>query len=58
MRRYFYEKCKLGLNLLLESYEKDSVFKSYIRCYCKLFKDVLENKPLDNTKQKNHYWMI
>ena len=28
-------------------------YPSYIKSLCKLFKDVLENKTLDNTEQKN-----
>ena len=50
--RYFYEKCKLGLNLLLESYEKDSIIYHTLNHYCKLFKDVLENQGLDTIEQK------
>tara|TARA_B100001094_G_C17998441_1_gene703879 strand:- start:191 stop:835 length:645 start_codon:yes stop_codon:yes gene_type:complete len=50
--RYFYEKCKEGLNLLLESYEKDSIIYHTLNHYCKLFKDVLDNKELDTIEQK------
>tara|TARA_B100002051_G_C16661357_1_gene599296 strand:- start:126 stop:770 length:645 start_codon:yes stop_codon:yes gene_type:complete len=50
--QYFYEKCKGGLNLLLESYEKDSIIYHTLNHYCKLFKDVLENKELCNEEQK------
>ena len=48
----FYEKCKDGLNILLESYEKDSIIYYTLNHYCKLFKDILEKKDFENEEQK------
>ena len=50
--RFFYEKCKDGLTILLESYEKDSIIYYTLNHYCKLFKDVLDKKNFDNIEQK------
>lgn len=50
--RYFYEKCRDGLNLLLQSYEKDSIIYHTLNHYCKLFKDILEKKTIENEEQK------
>ena len=49
---FFYEKCKDGLTILLESYEKDSIIYYTLNHYCKLFKDVLDKKNFDNIEQK------
>ena len=50
--RFFYEKCKDGLNILLESYQKDSIIYHTLNHYCKLFKDTLERKPIDSEEEK------
>lgn len=52
IHQYFYEKCKDGLNILLESYEKDSIIYYTLNHYCKLFKDILEKKDFENEEQK------
>tara|TARA_Y100000389_G_C17266140_1_gene415549 strand:- start:26 stop:670 length:645 start_codon:yes stop_codon:yes gene_type:complete len=50
--QYFYEKCRDGITLLLQSYEKDSIIYHTLNHYCKLFKDILDKKSIENEDQK------
>jgi hypothetical protein len=51
IHQYFYEKCQIGLTLLLESYQKDSIIYHTLNHYCNLFKDTLEKKEKKEKKE-------
>ncbi len=44
--KYFYEKCIVGLNKLINCYEKESTISRTLELYCKILQDSLsETKP-------------
>ena len=45
--RYFYQKSILGIDLLLKSYEKDTIIHYTLQHYKKMIKDSLESKEIE-----------
>ena len=45
--KYFYQKCREGITKLLKSYDKGSIIHYTLNHYCKMFKDVIEEKEID-----------
>ena len=46
MYNYFYDKCILGLTILLEGYDKDSIIHHTLTHYISTLNDVLEGKEI------------
>ena len=45
--KYFYQKCMEGITKLLKSYDKGSIIHYTLTHYCKMFKDVIEQKEIE-----------
>ena len=45
--KYFYQKCMEGITKLLKSYDKGSIIHYTLTHYCKMFKDVIDQKEID-----------
>ena len=45
--KYFYQKCREGITKLLQSYDKGSIIHYTLNHYCKMFKDVIEEKEIE-----------
>lgn len=45
--KYFYKKCREGITKLLKSYDKGSIIHYTLNHYCKMFKDVIEEKEIE-----------
>lgn len=49
--KYFYEKCSEGIDILLNSYDKDSIIHHTLLHYKKMFTDILNGKDIENEKE-------
>lgn len=49
---FFYQKCKIGLEKLTECYDKSSIIHHTLSHYCLLFKNVIDNQPIDKIDDK------
>lgn len=50
--RFIFEKCKIGLEKLIESYDKESTISRTIELYCKMLSDSLEKKEIEKDDYK------
>ena len=47
-----FEKCKLGLEKLIESYDKESTISRTLELYCKMLSDLLETRETEKDDSK------